>query len=1267
MLQFGLSVEETTKSIQALADTTAALKLAPDTINSVSETFARMNQQIVATTRSMRTLTNEGIPAWQALADKIGTSVPEAMERVKAGLISSQTVIDAVTDTLENRYGGAAEKAAQTWIGATSQMTKAFEEVMVAVGRAEKAFLNDLAPAVTFAADAIREFAKWITALPDPVKNAAIAFGVLAVGIAAATAAWIPFTAALATVAGFFSAPILAAAALVAGLAFLGTWIHENWEPITAVLKQAWEGLSEMWADAWNKATAFLEPVLKWMTDTFAGPLLAAKEVIQGLWNEMPGVWAAIWSGIVSYVQGAAQAIWDVAKALFGPIIETVQSVIGWFAQMAGSDKLASLGATWSKEKTAADSLADANKKLTDTRNADQEAASAQQKQTEKNQAALTNYSLAAKALGVQTTQELQERVKMAQTAEAAMQQSVAAGIGSQADLVAAHQAVIKAEKDATDGSKNLTEAHNASAEAAKKAAAAHIKYADDVQAAYKALEAASPALAESLKASLGGIPDDVSKASAVLDPLRSKLDATFLAAAKSALDLEAAMKSMGVTSQSSMEATANAADKTFNQVAAAFEAGTRPIADYRAALDSMVAAHQKIADSLNKDLADAFKNGKITADEYYQGLVDRAQKAYDDLVASNKATDAQLLASQIELGAAQEAQAKNASKEIGDAYHALGLKTEDELTATATKWTEYANTVAQVSGDSSKAALEARLKALDAEKAALEAAGKTFTDEDQRRYQALKEQLDAMTPAAQRLTDAFQALGVQSQASLVDSAQKAAGAMATVNEQMVEGKATAGDLYLAQQKVTSTLQALADQINQRNVDAFKAGKMSADDFKKSSTDAAQAAVDAMKKASDGSVGSINAIIQAQGMLQASQNTTANNAQRITDAYHAVGLKTKGELDDQIKYSQDSYDLLVAQGGQYSEAALKTEVDLLKAKKQAHSDYDEDFTKADQQSLDDATNRLKKFSKTQSDVWDAFYKALTDATQKGIQDVFDRLIMGGTSGKSIWQDFGDIATTALKSIESAFTKLASQEVIGLLTGKVTDLGSLLTDVSSKMKDLLGLGADAASSAGSAASGAAGAAGSAGNAAGSVASAVGSSLTGIIGAVGSVVSAISSVIGNFQMAHQETSLNAIEHNTRYTMMYVGDRSDGGILGQAFQTNELLGWGPTVKATQALADMFPSHLDALNDISSNTYWTLQKCDASLGKLDTLIDIGNRQLGNLDSLVAAAADTSMALKSLQITVTATGATTKEAAQAMGDQIAANLSDQLVGSMLR
>ena len=55
------------------------------------------------------------------------------------------------------------------------------------------------------------------------------------------------------------------------------------------------------------------------------------------------------------------------------------------------------------------------------------------------------------------------------------------------------------------------------------------------------------------------------------------------------------------------------------------------------------------------------------------------------------------------------------------------------------------------------------------------------------------------------------------------------------------------------------------------------------------------------------------------------------------------------------------------------------------------------------------------------------------------------------------------------------------------------------------------------------------------------SAAGSGLAGVVGAVGSVVTAVSSIISNFQLAKQETTLNAIEESTRYVKIWTGEQS------------------------------------------------------------------------------------------------------------------------------
>lgn len=144
----------------------------------------------------------------------------------------------------------------------------------------------------------------------------------------------------------------------------------------------------------------------------------------------------------------------------------------------------------------------------------------------------------------------------------------------------------------------------------------------------------------------------------------------------------------------------------------------------------------------------------------------------------------------------------------------------------------------------------------------------------------------------------------------------------------------------------------------------------------------------------------------------------------------------------------------------------------------------------------------------------------------------------------------EMFTSVFSSASEAILRLASEEVIGVLFKR---LGSLIDDtfpaLAGKIKDILGIGSGVASGVGNAAGnaggsavggvagGVGGAASSAGGAAGDIASAVTNSLTGVVTAVASVATAISSIVGNFQMAAMNKTLDLIEHETRFTQIGV----------------------------------------------------------------------------------------------------------------------------------
>lgn len=144
----------------------------------------------------------------------------------------------------------------------------------------------------------------------------------------------------------------------------------------------------------------------------------------------------------------------------------------------------------------------------------------------------------------------------------------------------------------------------------------------------------------------------------------------------------------------------------------------------------------------------------------------------------------------------------------------------------------------------------------------------------------------------------------------------------------------------------------------------------------------------------------------------------------------------------------------------------------------------------------------------------------------------------------LWKKLKEVGTDILPELKDAFLSVFKKD--GIIWNAVGDLIDFIGGLFKKTKDaIIGIGQEgldqlagwgigggsSGSGGGSGPSPAAGAPGAAGNA-------VGGGLGGAISAVAAAVTAISSVIGNFQMAGMNKSLDLIEHEVRYSQIHLG---------------------------------------------------------------------------------------------------------------------------------
>jgi phage-related protein len=529
--------------------------------------------------------------------------------------------------------------------------------------------------------------------------------------------------------------------------------------------------------------------------------------------------------------------------------------------------------------------------------------------------------------------------------------------------------------------------------------------------------------------------------------------------------------------------------------------------------------------------------------------------------------------------------------------------------------------------------------------------------------------QWDRMPPAIAKSLKLFQeaefslkALGVTSESELKQAATDATNWANKVEEAFLAGKTSAANYSAALEAAEAKQKALVDYTNRDLIGAYKAlGVTSQATLQQTATDA-EAAYAKIKASGTASTGDL---YLAMENLKKAQQAVVDHADReMTDAYHNLGVKSAAEMHTLATEAESAYQKIARDAGDNSVAAKTA---WITKTQEAYADIlaqGGTLTTGQKNELDRAKTMLDNHLEVTKSAWQTTYDGVKGAVSGAMDSLIEKLVTGKGSFQEIlttmWQD---IASAALHSFIDPVTKeiahFIATTLADLIGGK--GLGGVLDSLKSIGEAAEGVFKGASSSVPSVPS-VPGApsipGGGPGGAAGAVA---GMGMQAIVGMVTGIVSAISGVIGNFQMAHMETSLNAIEHNTRYTMMYVGERADGGILGISFRIFEEIAYGTLPKAMEKHRDQFFDWTGFVNPIFEtirnnvmDSYPVLVDMRGVLYDIRAMVsDVAGTARGNADLL-----------REINVSIVAQGITTAEAARALGDQIASNLKGQMVAA---
>ncbi len=235
-----------------------------------------------------------------------------------------------------------------------------------------------------------------------------------------------------------------------------------------------------------------------------------------------------------------------------------------------------------------------------------------------------------------------------------------------------------------------------------------------------------------------------------------------------------------------------------------------------------------------------------------------------------------------------------------------------------------------------------------------------------------------------------------------------------------------------------------------------------------------------------------------------------------------VFFKTKVGIDS-MEGAIDSFVKRAAQAGPEVKLAFdsfKAEADLTKFENQQRGRSGVATTKRLFLDKDALKDQGREFS--------AFSRQVSLVSNDLARDLAKLAFSGGK--------FAETMTKAFKSFGESLVRLALEKQIGRLVNMVLDFASKVRGLDKVIGAVFGGGVSAASSAAGSAAGAAGsAAGSIAVAGSSAAGAAASGTLGIVGAVAGVATAVSSIIGNFQFAGMNKSLDIIVKHTLETSL------------------------------------------------------------------------------------------------------------------------------------
>ena len=362
LMAMGFSAGEVIPTLTAIGDAVAAVGGSAELLDRVTLALGQMRAKGKVSGEEMRQLAEAGIPAWEMLAQKIGTDIPTAMKMAEQGGIDAATGIGAILEGMEDRFAGSMEAQSRTILGMWSNVKDILTRSMISLGNTIVDALNVRA-ALQAALDALGRFRNWLETGGlqkwwKDYKNVVIVVagaitGALVPAVVALTGAlWgalaplTPFLTAGAALAGAFIALGGTMDDVKTMVKTLGVLFHGLWDVFAGLGRGMLSTISAL-DEAWQRYISGLGRSVALLGDavqaTLAGDFGRATELV----NTAALAAKTAWGGAIREIATANSEAMDRINTGLGELAQVVTGQVG-----------ASYDAARDKAKAAADEAA---------------------------------------------------------------------------------------------------------------------------------------------------------------------------------------------------------------------------------------------------------------------------------------------------------------------------------------------------------------------------------------------------------------------------------------------------------------------------------------------------------------------------------------------------------------------------------------------------------------------------------------------------------------------------------------------------------------------------------------------------------------------------------------------------------------------------------------------------------------------------------------------------------------------------------------------